>query len=278
MRGTLIHHPDFGSRCVAPRRIDVWLPSVYHEQAAIHLPVVYLHDGQNLFSAETSFIGVDWGMDDAMNTLMERRRPAIAVGIWNIKDRFLEYLPEKPIAAPQASGAKALIEREYGGPPLSDVYLKFITEELKPFIDATYRTLPGRSNTFIMGSSMGALVSLYAVCEYPDVFAGAACLSTHWPALGDSMLEYMAVSLPRPGSHRIYFDYGTETLDAPYEPYQKRVDAVMRRSGYEEGKDWVTLKFAGAEHSERSWRERVSIPLSFLLGMQAMSVTPAEPL
>ena len=79
-------------------------------------------------------------------------------------------------------------------------------------------------------------------------------------------IEQAAKHLPAPGKHRIYFDYGTATLDASYEPYQQRMDQAMRAAGYTEGRDWVTKKFPGAEHSEKSWRERVEIPLTFLLG------------
>ena len=276
MRGTLIRHPNFRSRHIAPRNVDVWLPAVYREREAMHLPVVYFQDGQNLFSAETAFIGVDWGLDETMAKLAEAGRPSIAIGIWNTKDRFLEYLPEKPLASPEASDMKSRIEKEYGGPLLSDAYLRFVTKELKPFIDATYRTLPDYKDTFLMGSSMGGLISLYGMCEYPSTFGGAACLSTHWPAVGEPMIQYLASSLPYPAFQKIYFDYGTETLDAPYESYQRRVDDVMRKVGYEEGKDWMTLKFAGADHSERSWRERAHIPLAFLLGLLQRTQSRAE--
>ncbi|MDW8466083.1 MAG: alpha/beta hydrolase-fold protein [Chloroherpetonaceae bacterium] len=148
----------------------------------------------------------------------------------------------------------------------SDNYLRFLVEELKPFIDSTYRTRPEQSHTFIMGSSMGGLISLYAICEYPHIFGGAACLSTHFPAADGAVIEYMKSHLPDPATHKIYFDYGTETLDAQYEPYQQRADAVMRQRGFIEGKNWITRKFPGDEHSERAWRKRVHIPLLFLLG------------
>ena len=112
---------------------------------------------------------------------------------------------------------------------------------------------------------MGGLISAYAICEYPEVFGGAGCVSIHWP-LGDGLIvDWFARHLPKPGSHRLYFDFGTETLDAAYEPYQRRVDAIMRAAGYTEGRDWLTLKFAGAAHSEKSWRERVDLSLAFLL-------------
>jgi predicted alpha/beta superfamily hydrolase len=148
---------------------------------------------------------------------------------------------------------------------LGDPYLKFIVQELKPFIDSSYWTLPAMADTFLMGSSMGGMVSAYALCEYPEVFGGAACLSTHWPAVQGKMANYLADRLPDPQSHRLYFDYGTETVDAQYEPFQRVVDDVLRAKGYVEGNDWVTRKFCGEDHSEQAWRRRVDIPLRFLL-------------
>jgi predicted alpha/beta superfamily hydrolase len=171
-------------------------------------------------------------------------------------------MPRKALAAP---GAIERFGQEAGGEPLSDRYLEFLVGELKPFVDEHYRTLPGRQHTFVMGSSMGGLISLYALCEYPGVFGGAGCLSTHWPAAGGATIDYLQRALPAPGAHRLYFDYGTETLDAEYEPYQQRADAILRAAGYCPGVDWLTRRVEGAEHSERSWRERVHIPLLFLL-------------
>ena len=144
--------------------------------------------------------------------------------------------------------------------------MKFLVEELKPFIDGQYNTLPDPANTFVMGSSMGGLISLYAISEYPHVFGGAGCISTHWPIGDMSLVDEMAHRLPDPASHRLYFDFGTETLDRPYEPFQRQMDDHLRQARYIEGQNWVTRKFEGAEHSERSWRKRVEIPLSFLLG------------
>ncbi len=140
-----------------------------------------------------------------------------------------------------------------------------MVEELKPFVDRSYRTLPGQEHSLLLGSSMGGMISAYALCEYPELFAGAACLSTHWPAGAGKMIDYLADQLPDPHRHRFYFDFGTETADAQYEPFQRQVDAVLRRKGYLEGQNWITRKFPGAEHSERAWRERLDVPLRFLL-------------
>ena len=110
------------------------------------------------------------------------------------------------------------------------------------------------------------LISAYALCEYPEVFGGAGCVSTHWPTGDGAVIGYLAQHLPKPGAHKFWFDYGTATLDALYEPFQQRADAVMKVAGYTEGRDWITRKFEGAEHSEKSWRARVDQPLAFLLG------------
>jgi predicted alpha/beta superfamily hydrolase len=188
------------------------------------------------------------------------------VGVWNSPLRWREYLPQKPYESPALQKHHPFFLERAGGPPISDAYLKFLVEELKPFIDSKYRTLPDRQNTFVMGSSMGGLVSLYAISEYPQVFGGAGCISTHWSAGGDDMVDEMACHLPGPATHKLYFDFGTETLDAEYEPFQRRMDVHLRRAGYIENKNWVTCKFEGAEHSERSWHQRIHIPLEFLLG------------
>jgi len=227
-----------------------------------------MHDGQNLFDPALSFIGVDWGMDEALVRLIrETGRPgAIIVGIWNSPLRLQEYMPQKPL---NASGGQRILNRfveQTGGAPLSDGYLQFLVEELKPFIDARYPTLSDSAHTLVMGSSMGGLISLYALIEYPNVFGGAGCLSTHWPIGEEVLVDALGAALPSAGRHRLYFDFGTETLDADYEPWQRRMDEWLRTASYREGRDWSTRKFEGAEHSERAWRERVPIPLAFLLG------------
>jgi predicted alpha/beta superfamily hydrolase len=225
-----------------------------------------MHDGQNLFDPRTSFGGVDWGVDETMTRLIDQGvlREAIVVGVWNTQRRVAEYMPRKAVASASTKDLKGVPENE-GEEIVSDEYLKFLVRELKPFIDSRYRTLPNRANTFIMGSSMGGLISAYAVCEYPRVYGGAGCVSTHWPAGDGAMIDYLKTHLPKPRAHKFYFDFGTETLDAGYAPFQMRADEVMLRAGYTEGLDWVTRKFEGEEHSEKSWRKRVDIPLVFFL-------------
>jgi enterochelin esterase-like enzyme len=120
---------------------------------------------------------------------------------------------------------------------------------------------------------MGGLISLYAICEYPEVFGGAACLSTHWPGtfaaennpVPEAFIQYLNKNLPSPETHKIYFDYGDQTLDAMYPPLQKKVDKVMKAKGFTDI-NWETKFFPGKDHSEKSWSERFDIPVIFLLG------------
>ena len=266
--GTVRFHGAFPSRFVAARNVEVWLPPDYDRSARTRYPVIYVQDGQNAFSPATSYGGVDWGIDETMTRLIAERRvrPAIVVAVWNTPARFAEYMPAKAVP-----GADTVTTGIHGFPPVqrpirSDDYLRFLVEELKPFVDRTYRTAPGPASTFVMGSSMGGLIAAYAVTEYPAVFGGAACLSTHWTAGGGAMVDYLARALPAAGTHRLYFDHGTATLDADYGPYQLRVDSALRAAGWVEGRDWRSRIFPGAEHSERAWRVRVGEPLAFLLG------------
>ncbi len=267
---------QFPSRYVQPRRVDVWLPPGYDRETAVSYPVLYMHDGQNLFEPAHAYGGVTWGIPEVMTRLIATGAipPAMVVGIWNAEElRWPEYLPQRPFETPSGQQQLARTKAEFaqkftaGLPPvpLSDSYLRFLVTELKPFVDATFRTRPEREATFVMGSSMGGLISLYALCEYPAVFAGAGCLSTHWPATQDAMLPYLRRHLPAPGQHKLYFDHGTENLDADYAPFQQEVDALLGEVGFTPGRDWVTRRFAGADHNEASWQARVHIPLTFLL-------------
>ncbi len=269
--GTLETIESFESRHVDARRVDVWLPPSYAKDPSRRYPVLYMHDGQNLFDPSLSYIGVDWGVDEAITQLATegRVREAIVVGIWNTPKRFAEYMPAKALAesgVPAGWPDMAWMSRQQ---IVSDDYLRFVVQELKPRIDAKFRTLAGRDDTVIMGSSMGALISLYALLEYPDVFGGAGCVSIHWP-LGDGLVaDYLARHLPARAGHRLYFDHGTTTIDAAYAPYQRRVDALLRGAGWREGTDFRSYEDAGAAHDERAWRARLAEPLEFLLGPPA---------
>ena len=265
--GMVEHLAPLESKFVDRRAVDVWLPPSYFSPAAKaqRYPVLYVHDGQNVLDPAMSFIGVDWGIDETMTRLIaEKKVPeTIVVAIWNTPKRLNEYMPQRAIERVAESELDDMF-RSVRRQPLGDAYLKYLVTELKPAIDARYRTLPDRAHTSIMGSSMGGLISLEAICQYPDVFGGAACLSSAWTVADGVTTWELQSALPDPKSHKIYFDFGTETKDGRYEPLQQAVDAQMKNAGYA-GTNWLTKSFPGEEHSERAWRKRVHEPLEFLL-------------
>lgn len=272
--GTIKRLDSFASKYVKPRNVDIWLPEGYNESKKY--AVLYMHDGQMLFDSTITWNKQEWKIDETVSDLMkdQKIRSVIVVGIWNRTGyRHTEYFPEKPLKRLSRALQDTLYKNELKYTAQSDNYLRFLVKELKPYIDSHFSTYGDRANTFIGGSSMGGLISLYAICEYPRVFGGAACISTHWPgSLKDitheipaAFNEYLKKHLPSPKNHKIYFDYGTATLDSLYEPYQLVVNETMKQKGYDE-KRWITAKFPGADHSERSWQKRMKTPLEFLLG------------
>lgn len=266
---------QFRSKFVNARNVDVWLPRDYSPQR--RYAVLYMHDGQMLFDATTTWNKQAWNMQDAVTRLVDQGviEPLIIVGIWNNgKYRHSEYFPQKSLQFIPEPTHSLFVAASLEGRARADAYLRFIVEELKPRIDARYSTLPDRDHTFIMGSSMGGLISLYAICEYPGIFGAAAALSTHWIGSGKANDEipaagrrYLTGALPDPANHRLYMDHGTTELDALYVPYQPRVDKVVRQRGYTDA-NFLSRVFEGAGHNERAWAERVDIPLRFLAGVQ----------
>lgn len=265
-------YKDFPSELVTPRNVEVWLPENYSQIDS--LSVLYMFDGQNLFHPTKGWNGgfnPGWQVQDVLNQLVKEKkiRDVMVVGIFSIfNKRWSEYMPAQPYALVEERVANTTHEwyKSFRDIPIeSDLQLKFIVEELKPFIDQQFKTKKDRTNTFVAGSSMGGLISAYAICEYPEVFGGAACFSTHWPPLEGVFLEYLKDNLPDPATHRIYFDFGTEGLDAEYEPFQKIADAAMLAKGYEANINWKTQKFEGAKHHEEDWHQRFDIPMQFLL-------------
>lgn len=253
---------DIPADGIMPRAVDVWLPPSYSKDTETRYPVLYMHDGQNLFDPSTSYIGWDWGVDEALTALGQ---DVIVVGIHNIPQvRILDYFPEK---AKETHGD--ILRTHFPDVDFesltADEYLTYLVEAVKPAIDAQYRTKPERDHTTIMGSSMGGLISLYAISEYPEVYGSAGMVSTHWPIADGVLIDFFADRLPDPETHRLYFDFGTNTLDWNYERYQDEMDIALEAAGYERGINWTTRKFDGHDHSERSWRSRVDVPLRFLL-------------
>lgn len=271
----------FASRHVAARPIDIWLPEGW--RAERRHAVLYMHDGQMLFDARTAWNGQAWAVDTALSKLFRSGRvpEAIVVGIHNIgNQRYAEFFPQKALALVGDEAARReYVEVAQNGRALADAYLRFIVEELKPEIDRRFATRPEREATFVMGSSMGGLISLYALCEHPQVFGAAAALSTHWIGRPTAwglerarnaqfplaLLAYLARHLPPPGRHRLWTDRGDDALDALYAPAQAMVADLLRERGWTDANARVRV-FDGTGHNERDWAARVEEPLAFLLG------------
>lgn len=279
--GVIRRLEKFPSKYITARNIDIWLPKGYTEHKKY--AVLYMHDGQMLFDSTITWNHQAWCVDKTLSELMNSNQimDCIVIGIWNSgSERHADYYPQKPFEALPKEMQDSIYASQgidknglfFQSKIHSDNYLKFLVHELKPYIDSAFSTFKDSRHTFIAGSSMGGLISMYAICEYPAVFGGAACLSTHWPGFfkkDDSpiprgILDYFNKNLPDPSTHKFYFDYGTLTLDAGYEPYQLKADAILKARGYN-STNWMTWKFEGDDHSERSWCKRFHIPMEFLL-------------
>lgn len=270
----------FPSQHVAARHVDIWLPGDYSPQRRYR--VLYMHDGQMLFDPSSTWNGQAWLAQVRVHDLVSQSRIAqtLIVGIWNNgPQRYAEYYPQKFLDfAPQAVRAE-YEKRAANGRLQSDAYLRFIVEELKPTIDRRYATDSGPDATVVAGSSMGGLISLYALCEYPRVFGAAAALSTHWvglptawgletvraSVLPQAALAYLRQYLPSPGRHRLYSDRGTDALDSSYTAGHDGFEQLLRERGYTSAQA-RTAVFEGTGHNETDWSQRLAIPLQFVLG------------
>lgn len=277
--GKIIKLDAFPSSLVEPRPIAIWIPAAY--DSTKQYAVIYMQDGQMLFDSTITWTQTEWKVDETMTKMLSQDaiRDAIVVGIYNTgQNRWAEYVPQAILDSIPPASRDPLIKKWLNNKPQADHYLRFIVEELKPYVDAHYSTRTDPASTFMMGSSMGGIISLYAICEYPEVFGGAACLSTHWPLdipgledggipydVAGEFIKYLQKHLPSPAQHRIYFDYGTATLDSLYKPYQTEVDSIMLGHGYTHD-NWITREFPGENHTEQAWAKRLHIPLQFLLG------------
>jgi predicted alpha/beta superfamily hydrolase len=258
LTGDIRAHRNFHSQILNnDRDLLVYVPPGYDAHKQKRYPVLYLHDGQNLFDGATSFIpGQEWHVDETAQALIMAGKiePLIIVGVYNTgKDRIDEYTPASD---PKYKGGKA------------DLYGRFLVEELKPYIDSHYRTLNDAKHTGLGGSSLGGLVSLYLGLKYPRVFGKVAVVSPSvWWA--DKFVVHQVEALPRKPDERIWLDIGTregrDTAEAEKTVADTRLlRDVLVRKGWSLGKDVKYMEAAGAEHNERAWAARVAAILEFL--------------
>ena len=262
--GRIVNWNSFSSQFLTEsRHVQIWLPPEYDQNPTQRFRVLYMHDGQNLFDSRLVGTGVDWGVDEAIVSGVEAGLfdPVIVVASWNSSKRLEEYSPW------------------HGAPD----YARYLIEELMPRVNADFRTQTGPENTFVMGSSMGGLLSYYLVKEHPESFSACGCVSSHFPLSeaivesitgGDSqgdttpyILKDIEADHTLPPQTRFFFDYGTEGLDANYGPTHDAVREWLVELGREEGQDFLIREYEGADHNEASWRERLEDQLVWMLGV-----------
>jgi predicted alpha/beta superfamily hydrolase len=247
-RGTLkVLRGLFSPQLDNQRDIFVYLPPSYDADPARRYPVIYMQDGQNLFDPRTSFAG-EWDVDRTLDATSEEGIEAIVVGIPNMgPERAHEY---SPFNDPKHGIGKG------------DMYLWFITQTLKPVIDADFRTEPGRNCTGIVGSSLGGLIALYAFFKRTDVFGFAGVMS---PALWYAqrrIFDYLEQSERVDG--RIYVDVGTKEGTAELTDVKRLRDRLLQM-GYRHGDDLMFMIDLGGAHHESAWARRMAKPLRFFL-------------
>lgn len=289
--GDIRLHENFESRELANKRsLIVYLPPGYEDPANFgeRYPVLYMHDGQNLFDAATSFIGVEWGADETAERLIKAKKipPIIIVGIYNTPDRMNEYTPTR--------------DEKRGAGGKGDLYASFIVNMVKPFIDETYRTSPKRLDTAIAGSSLGGLISLHIAVRYPSTFSRVGVIS---PALfwDDHEIVRRIEETPvivakfkslvtrrasrgnclpvddpverkiEQDSPRIWLDMGTKegeslpTFTSALED-TRRFAAALKKAGLRENEDYKYVEVEGGLHNEAAWAARFEDFLLFLWG------------
>jgi predicted alpha/beta superfamily hydrolase len=246
---SLEYHRKFHSPVLGYERdLIVWLPPHYREERDRRYPVIYVHDGQNLFDPATAFAGVAWRLGEAAAALIRDKRiePMIMVGLANTMARLEEYTTKR--------GRK---------------YAAFIINEVKPFIDKTYRTQPARQHTAVLGSSLGGLISLYLAWWHPEIFSMAGCLSGSWMWDNAAAIRFVEAETPPAPDIKIYLDHGSEGAEGNQAwVYRTMRDALMRR-GFAVGKNLSYYWGLGDEHNEASWGRRVWRPLVYFFGKKS---------
>jgi predicted alpha/beta superfamily hydrolase len=253
--GAIRTHAAFPSRFVAPRDVHVYLPPGYESERERSYPVLYMQDGQNVF--DPASVGKEWQLDETADELIEAGRiePLIVVAVANTKERRDEYTPTY-VELEMADGT---VSRGGGK---ANLYGRFLIEELKPFVDRSYRTRVDAASTAIGGSSLGGLVSLWLALEHPEVFGGALAVSpTVW--WDNNVIVTKIAAMPGVLLLCIWVDIGALEGDRAVSGARRLRDALVRK-GWKLGSDLHYFEQPDGEHDEISWGSRVEGMLTFL--------------
>ena len=249
--GVVKRYPDFQSKILGQeRRVWVYLPPVYWDEPTGSFPVLYMLDGQNVFDGATAFIaGKEWEVDETAERLIGEGRiePLIVVAVDNGgAARADEYLPS--------------VRRGTGGQV--DRFARVLVEEVKPWVDANFRTRTGREDTGIAGSSFGSVAALWIGLTHADVFGKIAAVSTSATWDDDQIVRFVA-ALPGKPETMVWTDMGTAEGPGHVEGARRLRDALVAK-GWEEGRDLAYVEAEGEPHDEVAWAKRVPGILEFL--------------
>jgi predicted alpha/beta superfamily hydrolase len=248
--GLVKYHRGLQAAGLKDRDVIVWLPPGYETEKSRRYPVIYMHDGQNVFDSVTSSFGTDWSIDETADDLIKKKtiEPVIVVGIYNTSDRMKEYTP----------GDKG------------SAYIDFVVRTVKPLIDSTYRTKPDRRNSIVGGSSAGGIISFMIVWEHPDVFSKAICMSPAFKTptsmgAGWDYAKVVATSTEKKKHVFFYIDNGGVGLESQLQPGIDDMISALKLKGYQEGKDFVFIQDVTAQHNEAAWAKRFPKALQLVL-------------
>ncbi len=251
LAGTLVTIPQFHSPTLNNQRdLVIYLPPSYYENLSKSYPVLYMHDGQNIFDSRTSFGGVEWQVDETLDRLIEEGKvpEVIVVGAYNTgASRILEYTPT--------------LDAKYGGGQ-GEKYLDFLEKELIPYCNENYRTKKGAENTFLAGSSLGGLISFYAGWTRPHVFGRIACLSSSFWWNEENLTQKVENAPLSQEKIKIYLDFGKQENTGEQ---SERMFRALEKKGYQLEKNLFYYVDPNGGHNEASWAARLHIPLKFLL-------------
>ena len=244
-------------------RVDVWVPASLHAKT----PIVFMHDGRNIFDEQDSFTGKTWEVIPAIRDEVRADNPVV-VAVWGLSDntRLRELAPQAVLdrhpefwdpLPPEYLATK--------GDAFGDSYVSLISDAILPFLLERYELQHSKHRTAVMGSSMGGLMSLYVMSKRPELFGTAICFSTHWPFGGQVMIDELTALLPEGGDNRIWTDCGTIELDALYPPLHAKAVEKLKAKGYSEPESLVAGIYPNTGHHESYWARRVADALNWWL-------------
>ncbi len=245
--GNLIIHKNVHSPQLENfRTVLVWLPPSYNVNSSKKYPVLYLHDGQNVFTSGLSLSGEEWKLDETVTELIsqEKMKEIIMVAAYHGENRTAEYSPKHQ----------------------GNDYADFLINTIKPWIDQQYRTNPTKENTAVLGSSMGGIISFHLGWEYSNIYSMAGCLSPAFLVDRNEIVKRIKKSKDKPDT-KFTIQNGTEELEAQFQPAINKMVKYLNKKGYKEDSDYLYRIYDGAYHTESSWAAQVKDTLLFFFGL-----------